>query len=235
MRILLAGATGVVGRALLPRLVAGGHEVVGTTRRADRLGVIRSPGGEAVVLDVLDRESTMAVVAAVALSASLAACGGGDKDSAEKKPDSQPVSGGVKPVLKNVKVRPTEDDFGNKLKAWIADKGLRLFSDRVPDRNAVVTVIPIKGRLDDPDVQLWPSVLGVVRNAFVEGISSGFTHLPPPTADKPQGKFEQVKKALKKDEGPPEAQPVPTSTTPEESRSSVLNCPFFPSRICGCA
>ena len=110
-------------------------------------------------------------------------------------------------MLKNVKVRPTEDDFGNKLKAWIADKGLRLFSDRVPDRNAVVTIIPIKGRLDDPDVQLWPTVLGVVRNAFVEGISSGFTHLPPPTADKPQGKFEQVKKALKKDEGPPEAQP----------------------------
>jgi hypothetical protein len=112
-------------------------------------------------------------------------------------------------VLKNVKVRPTDDDFGNKLKAWVADKGLRLFSDRVPDRNAVVTVIPIKGRLDAPDVQLWPTVLGVIRNAFVEGLSSGFTHLPPPTAEKPQGKFEQVKKALKKDEGPPDAQPVP--------------------------
>jgi hypothetical protein len=117
------------------------------------------------------------------------------------------ITGGVKPVLKNVKVRPTEDDFGNKLKAWIADKGLKLFSDRVPDRNAVVTVVPIKGRLDDPDIQLWPAVVGVIRNAFVEGISSGFTHLPPPTAEKREGKIEQLREGLKKEEGPPEAQP----------------------------
>jgi hypothetical protein len=118
------------------------------------------------------------------------------------------ITGGVKPVLKNVKIRPTEDDFGNKLKAWVADKGLRLFSDRVPDRNAVATVVPIKGRLDDPDIQLWPAVIGVIRNAFVEGISSGFTHLPPPTADKPEGKFEQLREGLKKGDGPPEAQPT---------------------------
>jgi hypothetical protein len=118
------------------------------------------------------------------------------------------ITGGVKPVLKNVKIRPTEDDFGNKLKAWVADKGLRLFSDRVPDRNAVATVVPIKGRLDDPDIQLWPAVIGVIRNAFVEGISSGFSHLPPPTAEKPEGKFEQLREGLKKGEGPPEAQPT---------------------------
>ena len=111
------------------------------------------------------------------------------------------ITGGVKPVLKNVKVRPTEDDFGNKLKAWLADKGLRLFSDRVPDRNAVVTIVPIKGRLDDPDIQLWPTVLGVIRNAFVEGISSGFTHLPPPTADKPQGKVEQLQEGTEEGRG----------------------------------
>jgi hypothetical protein len=117
------------------------------------------------------------------------------------------ILGGVKPVAKNVKVRPTEDDFGNKLKAWLADKGLRLFSDRVPDRNAVVTIIPINGRLDHPDMQLWPTVLGVVRNSFVEGISSGFTHLPPQTADKPQGKLEQIEARSNKDEGPPRAQP----------------------------
>jgi len=127
------------------------------------------------------------------------------------------ILGGVKPVAKNVKVRPTEDDFGNKLKAWLADKGLRLFSDRVPDRNAVVTIIPIKGRLDHPDMQLWPTVLGVVRNSFVEGISSGFTHLPPQTADKPQGKVEQLQRALDKDKGPPAAQP----TSPPKAREKT--------------
>jgi hypothetical protein len=120
------------------------------------------------------------------------------------------ITGGVKPVLKNVRVRATEDDLGNRLKAWVADKGLRLFSDRVPDRNAVATVVPIKGKLTDPDIQLWPTILGVIRNAFVEGISSGFTHLPPPTADKKEGVLEQAKEALDKDQGPPEAQPAST-------------------------
>jgi hypothetical protein len=118
------------------------------------------------------------------------------------------ITGGVKPVLKNVRVKPTEDDIGNRLKAWVADKGLRLFSDRVPDRQAVATVVPIKGKLTDPDIQLWPTILGVIRNAFVEGLSSGFTHLPPPTADKKEGVVEQAKDALDKDEGPPEAQPT---------------------------
>jgi hypothetical protein len=117
------------------------------------------------------------------------------------------ISGGVKPVLKNVKVEATSNDFGNKVKAWIADKGLHLFSDRVPGRNAVVTVVPIKGRLDHPDLQLWPTILGVVRNAFVEGIASGFAHVPPPEAEKKEGPVTQAKHALDKDEGPPKAQP----------------------------
>ena len=72
----------------------------------------------------------------------------------------------------------------------------------------MATVVPIKGKLTDPDIQLWPTILGVIRNAFVEGISSGFTHLPPPTADKKEGALEQAKEALDKDEGPPEAQPA---------------------------
>ena len=36
MKIFLAGASGVIGRLLLPLLVKAGHEVAGTTRRADR-------------------------------------------------------------------------------------------------------------------------------------------------------------------------------------------------------
>ena len=88
------------------------------------------------------------------------------------------ISGWVKPVLKNVEVRPTEEGFGNRLKAWIADKGLRLFSDHGPEGNAVAAMIPIEGRLDRLDVQLWPTIMGIVRNAFAEGIITGFAHLP---------------------------------------------------------
>jgi nucleoside-diphosphate-sugar epimerase len=52
MRILIAGATGAVGRHLLPRLVAAGHEVIGTTRSQAKVGA------EALVVDGLDREAT---------------------------------------------------------------------------------------------------------------------------------------------------------------------------------
>jgi hypothetical protein len=90
------------------------------------------------------------------------------------------LTGGVKPVLKNVKVRPADEGFFTKLKAWVADLAVKVFSDRIENRNAVATVIPIKGTLTGPDVQLWPSIFGVLRNAFVEGLTSGYAHLPPP-------------------------------------------------------
>jgi hypothetical protein len=117
------------------------------------------------------------------------------------------ISGGVKPVLKDVDVQPTDESFGNKLKASLVDKGLHLFSDRVPGRNAVATVIPIEGRLTGPDIQLWPTIFGVVRNAFVEGASSSFRHVPPERAENKQGVVSQAKTAVEKKAGPPKAQP----------------------------
>ena len=118
------------------------------------------------------------------------------------------LNGGVKPVLKNVDVRPAEAGAWDHLKAWLADKAVKLTSDRVPDRNAVVTVVPLEGPLTDPDVQLWPAIFGVVRNSFVEGITSGFAHLPPTKADQKEGVLTQAKEAVKKDKGPPKAQPA---------------------------
>jgi hypothetical protein len=117
------------------------------------------------------------------------------------------ITGGVKPVLKGIKVAPVEASLWKRFEAWAIDETIKLFSDRVPGREAVATVIPIKGRLTAPDLQLWPTILGVVRNAFVEGLASGFEHLPPETAPKKEGAVEQAKKALQKKEGPPKAQP----------------------------
>ena len=57
MRVLVAGATGAVGRNLLPRLVTAGHEVTGTTRSEAKVGLIRQLGGEALVADGLDAEA----------------------------------------------------------------------------------------------------------------------------------------------------------------------------------
>jgi nucleoside-diphosphate-sugar epimerase len=54
MKIFVAGATGVLGRALVPQLVARGHEVVGMTRSASKQDLVRSLGARAVVVDALD-------------------------------------------------------------------------------------------------------------------------------------------------------------------------------------
>jgi nucleoside-diphosphate-sugar epimerase len=55
MRVFVAGATGAVGRPLITRLVASGHDVVGLTRREDRARWLRESGAVAVVGDALDR------------------------------------------------------------------------------------------------------------------------------------------------------------------------------------
>lgn len=117
------------------------------------------------------------------------------------------LSGGVKPVLKNIEIRPAEAGPWDRLKAWLADKTVKTVSDRVPGRHAAATTIPIEGRLTDPDVELWPTVLGVVRNAFVEGLTSGFANVPPPIAEKKEGGLKQARNALRKNNGPPKAQP----------------------------
>ncbi len=64
MKILIAGATGVVGRQLTPKLVAAGHEVAGTTRTATKEGALREAGATPFVMDVLDPEAVARVVAA---------------------------------------------------------------------------------------------------------------------------------------------------------------------------
>jgi hypothetical protein len=50
-------------------------------------------------------------------------------------------------------------------------------------------------------------VLGVIRNAFVAGLSAGFTNLPPKVAAKQENPIKQAWDALTDDDQPPEAQP----------------------------
>lgn len=62
MRIFVAGAAGVIGRLLVPKLAAAGHEVTGMTRKADNLALIERLGARAVVADAFDREAVRKVV-----------------------------------------------------------------------------------------------------------------------------------------------------------------------------
>ena len=63
MKVFVAGATGALGRQLVPQLVARGHEVVGMTRSAARREVVRSLGATPVVADALDAAKVAAAVA----------------------------------------------------------------------------------------------------------------------------------------------------------------------------
>lgn len=64
MRVFVAGATGVVGRQLVPLLVSTGHEVFATTRSSDKMDALREQGARPVLLDVLDADATLAAVRA---------------------------------------------------------------------------------------------------------------------------------------------------------------------------
>jgi nucleoside-diphosphate-sugar epimerase len=64
MRILVVGASGVVGRPLVSQLAERGHQVTGTSRSAARAGQLRSLGAEPAVLDVLDAGAVRTLVAA---------------------------------------------------------------------------------------------------------------------------------------------------------------------------
>jgi nucleoside-diphosphate-sugar epimerase len=65
MRVLVAGATSVLGAPVIKQLVAEGHRVVGMTRSWSKSAQIVRVGAEPVVADVFDREQTARVVAAV--------------------------------------------------------------------------------------------------------------------------------------------------------------------------
>jgi nucleoside-diphosphate-sugar epimerase len=62
MRIFVTGATGALGKRLVPKLVEGGHQVAGMTRSPDRAAWLRSVGAEAVVADAFDRDGVLAAV-----------------------------------------------------------------------------------------------------------------------------------------------------------------------------
>jgi nucleoside-diphosphate-sugar epimerase len=62
MRMFLAGASGVIGQQLIPRLVEAGHTVGGMTRSESKTEVLSQLGAEPIVVDVFDREALIQAV-----------------------------------------------------------------------------------------------------------------------------------------------------------------------------
>lgn len=117
------------------------------------------------------------------------------------------VSGAVKVMVKNPTLEPAKEGAGPEAIAAIGRLALKVLSDRVEGREAVAVTLPVKGTLTSPNAQIWPAVLSVVRNAFVQGLDWGFSDLPLETADEKQGLIEQTVEGLDKKERAPKAQP----------------------------
>jgi nucleoside-diphosphate-sugar epimerase len=64
MRVFVAGGSGVLGRRLVPQLVARGHQVTATTTGKAKLGLLEQLGAEGVVMDGLDAAAVGEAVAA---------------------------------------------------------------------------------------------------------------------------------------------------------------------------
>ncbi len=62
MRVFVAGATGAMGKQLVPRLVAAGHEVVGMTSKEANRGLVADLGATPVVADALDPDQVAEAV-----------------------------------------------------------------------------------------------------------------------------------------------------------------------------
>jgi nucleoside-diphosphate-sugar epimerase len=62
MRIFLAGASGVIGQRLIPRLVQAGHVVGGLTRSPRKTELLSLHGAEPILCDVFDQEALIKAV-----------------------------------------------------------------------------------------------------------------------------------------------------------------------------
>ncbi len=64
MKIFVAGATGAIGKRLVPLLVSAGHQVVATTRNPKKMDALRAQGAEPALMDGLNPEAVMSAVLA---------------------------------------------------------------------------------------------------------------------------------------------------------------------------
>jgi Domain of Unknown Function (DUF748) len=118
------------------------------------------------------------------------------------------LEGGLRPVLRGGEVKAVKPGLGNKLKEWLGNAALDIFADDTHGRDAVATTLPIQGAVNGPQVQAVPTIIGVLRNAFVRGLTASFGELPPPKAEKRHGVLEQARRGLSPGRGPPRAEPA---------------------------
>jgi uncharacterized protein DUF748 len=95
---------------------------------------------------------------------------------AEFKVKNGTVSGYVKPIFKDVNVYDQRQDkhkgfFHNIYEGLIGGISWLLAN---PPRKEVATVIPVSGKLENPQTSTWEATVGLMQNAFFKAILPGF-------------------------------------------------------------
>jgi len=92
--------------------------------------------------------------------------------------------GYVKPFFGNLEFEPKPSDQGNVGAVWsgVLNTVKGLFEN---DQHVIATETPISGRVDDPKIDTWSAIGGVLWNAYIEALRPGFdrSKTPPQPTD----------------------------------------------------
>jgi hypothetical protein len=107
--------------------------------------------------------------------------------------ENNQFKGYVKPIFKNVKILDLKEDKHDPISV-LKEAGIDLLTliFRNHSKDQVATKIPISGSFDNPDVNVWRTIMNVLRNAFIEAINPKLDG----TVD--MGKLDGTEKELKK-------------------------------------
>jgi hypothetical protein len=92
------------------------------------------------------------------------------------------IAGSVRPIVEGAGTRPNGAGLAARLRSMIADDSLDVFEARISGSDPEATTIPIRGTVEDPAAQALPMVFGVLRNAFVQGLTAALEGPPPPAS-----------------------------------------------------
>ena len=94
----------------------------------------------------------------------------------EAKVQNGQIQGYVKPLFKDLKVyekaKDADKKFSEKVKAKAIDVASKILKNH--PRKEVATVVPIAGPVENPQAGTWPTIAGLIRNAFFKAILPGF-------------------------------------------------------------
>jgi hypothetical protein len=111
------------------------------------------------------------------------------------------VSGYVKPIFKDVDVYDPRQDKNKGLFRKIYEGligGISWLLEN-PPRDEVATVIPVSGKLENPQTSMWEAIVGLIQNAFFKSILPGFEKaMGQPSKDETTRKAQEMAATAKK-------------------------------------